>query len=368
MPYSDSDLQPLVDAIHDFEARRTFILAAQRSARGRTPAGGGYSIRRALLALQEDALGRDAPLEAAESARISELIGRTPRPGHAFVPVAPLTRDLNAATANQGGNFVASAEIPDVFVAALRASGIAGQFRIARPAVMGNVQFPRLTTGASTTWLASETATVTENQPAVGAVSTTPKTVGARFDMSRQLLKQITPAAERFLLAEAGAAVAGAVDTALIQGSGASGQPQGIVGTAGVATQSGTSLNWAGVLNAIEQVETANAIVNPATTGWVLGAAAAELLRARERAAGSGFILNDGRIAGFPVVVSGSVPASAAVFGDWSGVMLPEWGVLEIGSDPFTGFTTGTVTVRALWTTDVAVLRPASFATISSIT
>ncbi len=364
LSYSENDVRPLLDAVRDFEARRMFVQAT-RSSRSR------YSVRRLLLALQEDAVRRDAPLEHDESDRIADALGRQPRPGFAFVPVPPMAqRDLGAASPTAGGNLIAAAEVApqDAFVAALRASGIAGRFAIARPAVSGNVQFPRLTTASATTWLASETAAITEAQPVVGSVAATPKTVGARFDLSRQLLKQLTPAGERFLMAEAGAAVAGAVDIALVQGSGASGQPQGLIGSAGVAVQSGTSLNWGGVLNAIEQVETANAIVDPASTGWVLGAAAAELLRARERASGSAFIFDDNRIAGYPATVSNAAPSNAAIFGDWSGVMLPEWGVLEVGTDPFSQFTTGVVTVRALWSTDVAVLRPASFAHISAIT
>lgn len=366
----DPYLQPLVDAARDYAARADFVEQWRRGQMLRLDArGDGYSLARLIQASSNDLIQRDAPREFDESQRLAEAIGRQPRPGFAFVPVA--ARDLNTAVANQGGNLVAGmpdAAPQDTYVAALRASGLARRFGLRRVPVTGNPSFPRITTAASTTWLASETASIAEAQPVIGSVSATPKTVGARFDISRMLLKQVTLAGERFLFGEAGAAVAAAVDGAVVAGSGASGQPQGVIGTSGVATQSGTSLNWAGVCNAVEQVETASAMVEPAAVGWVIGAAAAELLRVREKATGSGFILDDGRIAGYPAFVSNVAPATGAVFGDWSGVMLPEWGVLEVGADPFTQFTSGVVTVRALWALDVAVLRPSSFCTISNIT
>jgi hypothetical protein len=85
-----------------------------------------------------------------------------------------------------------------------------------------------------------------------------------------------------------------------------------------------------------------------------------------------GFILDSGRIDGRKAVVSGSVPAGVALFGDWSGVLLASYGSLEIGvmrADPgATLFKAGIVGVRCLWTVDVFVTRPASFSKIESIT
>jgi HK97 family phage major capsid protein len=115
-----------------------------------------------------------------------------------------------------------------------------------------------------------------------GQVAGTPKTVGAYFEISDRLLKQMTPAGEAFVLTEAGKAVAAAVDVALINGSGSSGQPTGILGTSGIGSESGGTLTWATTVSAINDVEVANALVNEASAGWAIAPDSAEIMRARE--------------------------------------------------------------------------------------
>ena len=334
--------------------------------------GKPYSILRALQALQEDRLRLDAPRELAASERIAEQLGRPPAPGNIFVPV-PLQRDLVATGTNNGGYLVAaSADAGKAFVGGLHAASLMGAFGVATLPMQGNLQVPRITSNATTTWLASEGTGISESTPVIGAATASPKTVGAYFELSGQLLKQIAPATENFIMAEAGKAVGAAVSAALIAGSGTGGQPQGIVGGSGVGTQSGTSLAWTGVLNMIETVETASALISPDSAGFAVAPGAAELLRGREKATGSGFIMAEGKIAGFKAIVSAGVPSGTMVFGDWQSVILPTWGVLEIGTDPYGAsgalFKSGMVGVRALWSVDVALLRPASFCVASSIT
>lgn len=331
-----------------------------------------YSILRALQALREDRVQWDAPRELAASERIAEQIGRPPGPGNLFVPV-PLQRDLVVATGTAGGYLLAaSADAGKAFVGGLHAVSLMGAFGVATLPMQGNLQVPRITANATTTWLANEGSSVSESTPVIGAATASPKTVGAYFEVSGQLFKQIAPATENFVMAEAGKAVGGAVSAALIAGSGTGGQPQGIVGSSGVGTQSGTSLAWSGVLNMIETVETASALISPDSAGFAVAPGVAELLRGREKATGSGFIMAEGKIAGFKAIVSAGVPSGTMVFGDWQSVILPTWGVLEIGTDPYGAngalFKSGIVGVRALWSIDVALLRPASFCVASSIT
>ncbi|OAI46525.1 hypothetical protein AYO43_06130 [Nitrospira sp. SCGC AG-212-E16] len=61
---------------------------------------------------------------------------------------------------------------------------------------------------------------------------------------------------------------------------------------------------------------------------------AAKLLRAREKATGSGTIMAANNLAGYSVVVTKSTPDGSLVFGDWSQVLLMEWGIVEVGIDP----------------------------------
>jgi hypothetical protein len=69
-------------------------------------------------------------------------------------------------------------------------------------------------------------------------------------------------------------------------------------------------------------------------------------------------------------LVTTAMPASSVLFGDFSQVVLPTWGTLEIGANPYqaVGFRAGIIGVRCFAAVDVAVLRPSSFAKSTSVT
>lgn len=63
-----------------------------------------------------------------------------------------------------------------------------------------------------------------------------------------------------------------------------------------------------------------------------------------------------------------SMPASTLLFGDWSTVMIAEWGALELQADPFMKFKQGIVGLRAMWTVDVGFRHYKSFSLAISVT
>jgi len=333
-------------------------------------AKGGYSLTRALRSLAEDRPG-DAPLERDASEQIAERLGRQPRPGFVFVPTSQ--RDLTAGTGSAGGYLVGAAAQPgDVFADALRASSVMLALGV-REVPMGpaNQTIPKLG-DATGYWLTTEATTITETDvTSYGGIALSPKTVGAYMEASRNWMQATTPQAQGYVLRGLAAVVAAAVDAALIQGTGSNGQPTGLIGAAGVATASGATMSMTKLVTTIKDVENANGIRTPSATGWAVAADAAAILRVRERAAGSGFLFDAGRIDGRPAAVSNSVPAGTAIFGDWSQIVLATWGVLEVGTDPYGAtsglFKTGITGIRALWTVDVGVLQGASFSKLTSI-
>lgn len=334
--------------------------------------GKPYSVWRLMKAQREDRVWVDAPREAETSARLAEQYGRQPHPGYMFVPT-PARRDLTVAGA---AGLVASATnvgAGGVFVEAQLAGSVRKALGVQEVPCVGNPAFPTIPTATSTYWLSTEGTAVTESQPAFGAVTGSPKTVGAYSQISEQFLRQLTPGAENYVLAYFGKQVGAAADAALVAGSGASGQPTGVVGTSGVFTQSGTSLTFAGALNCVEQVETANALFSPANAGWIISPASAEILRGREKATGNQHIMTDeNTICGYRAFVSNSVPTGRAIFGDFSSVVIPTWGQLEVSVNPYgasaADYRAGIAEIRCLWTIDICVLRPQSFCVVSTIT
>ena len=364
-------LREMAQARYDSKLRELGGLASVLHGPAATDNGAQYSVVRALNALAADPLnpGKRAPHEASVSAGIAERIGRAPSPGGIFVPITQ-TRDLTVAA---GGAYLVSSTIGDTFVSALRAASVTNALGVQTvPAGRDNLLIPRGLSDAATYWLANESAQITESTPIFGQIAATPKAVGAYVELSRLFLKQTSPAAERFAMSEFARAIAAAVDAAMIDGTGSLGQPLGLLGTTGIATESGAAVTWPTICAVVGDVEAANGMVSPNAAGWAIAPDAAEVLRQRAKETGGGsFILADGRIDGRPAFVSNSVPSATAVFGDWSGVMLATWGVLELGiMSHDTGsvlFKTGAAAVRVLWTVDNLVVRPASFCSLTSI-
>ena len=117
----------------------------------------------------------------------------------------------------------------------------------------------------------------------------------------------------------------------------------------------------------------ANALINPQTSGYVSTGTVASLLMQRVKFTSTasplweGNIL-DGTISGFRSMSSSQMPTDNMLFGDWSQVVIGEWGVLELVVNPYTSFQAGIVGVRAMHSVDVAVRHPASFSLATGIT
>lgn len=265
------------------------------------------------------------------------------------------TRDMTAAGVS-GSNYLVGTEQP-AFVETLRSRGLVGRLPITVIDCTGNAMLPRL--GASSTgWGADEAAQSVDAAITIGAVSVTPKMVSGKFVISSQFSRQMPPEHRRALDVEVALGVDAKLTAAIIAGTGADGQPQGIVGTAGVGSQSGTTIAWSAVAALQAGVDAYD--VNDC--GWVLGASAAATLRARTRESGSGrFVFDDDGIAGKPVIVHSSCPTATAVVGCWSRLALAVWGPLEIAVDPYSDFASGKVTIGVRQLVDVAVLSAGAF-------
>ena len=121
------------------------------------------------------------------------------------------------------------------------------------------------------------------------------------------------------------------------EGSGASGQPTGISQTAGIGSVTGTSIDYAKVLEFQTDVAGGNALA--ANCAYVTTPAVAALLKQRVAFSSTasplweGGIL-DGNLQGFRAVATNSVTAASMVFGDFSQVVIGEWGMLELALNP----------------------------------
>lgn len=331
-----------------------------------------YSITRAIRAMVDrdwSAAGFERECHNAILKRAG--LGDAPNGGF-YVPYEVQKRDLTAGTGSQGGFLVATDNLASSFVELLRNRTLVGQLGATMlSGLVGNVTIPRQTSANSATWLANEASTITETNAAFGQIAMTPKHVGAYQEISRQLLMQSAPSVDMLVMNDLARVIAIAIDLAALEGSGASGQPTGISQTAGIGSVTGTSLAYAGVLEFQSDVAGGNALAE--NCAYVTTPSVAALLAARQRFASTdtplweGNLL-DGRMSGFRAVSTLQLTAASMIFGDFSQVIIGDWGQLEIAMNPYANFQAAITGIRAIQTVDVGVRYAAAFSRATSIT
>jgi HK97 family phage major capsid protein len=273
---------------------------------------------------------------------------------------------LTAASANQAGYLVAT-ETRDV-IDILRPFSVPARLGMTiETGLIDNQVIPKVTQQTTPQWQNTEAASVTPSTPTLSQIAATPKQVGVVVQYSRQLSLQAN--ADVFVRNELLRTVGMTIDQAAIVGSGASGQPLGLLNTAGVQTQSGTTLN-AGCSTMKQKSAEANAADERIT--FVSTPAVRALLEGRERSTGGGkFVWDADKVADRPAYVSTDMPAATMIAGDWSLIWLGLWGpgfVVEVNPFDPAGFKSGMIQARIIVRCDVAVLHPSAFVVASSIT
>lgn len=349
-----------------------------------------FSLARAIVACKDNNW-KDAGFEAECSRAVAQKLGKVAEPTKFYVPFEALERqvqlpqerimelairaamgqrDLTVATAGQGGYLVGTENIG--FIEMLRNRSVAFRMGVRRlSGLQGSVTVPRQSAAATAVWLANEASTITESQQTFVQMALSPKNVGAYTEISRQLLLQSSPGAEGIVTDDLAQVVAIAADLAVLEGSGASGQPTGISNTAGIGSVTGTSLAYAGIIEF--QTDVAGSNVMPARGGYVTTPAVAGLLMGRSRFANTDTPLWngnvwDGQVSGFPGMSSNQLTAATMIFGDWQETVVGEWGVLEVEVNPYANFVAGIIGVRAIYSMDVGVRRPFAYSRATSIT
>ncbi len=327
-----------------------------------------YSIFNAIRAVAEKNWA-NAGFELEASRAIAQKLGRQLDPNKFYVPfevqqrAMPARRDLTVGTTTAGGFLVGTENMS--FIEVLRNRSVAYRMGARRlSGLVGNVTIPKQTAGATGVWLETEASTITESQQVFAQMALNPKTVGAYTEISRRLMLQSSPDAEAIVTADLGATCALAVDVGVLRGSGSAGQPTGIVATAGIGAVTGTDFTYATLLEFQTDVAAAN--VMPVAGGYVSTPAVAALAMQRQKFTGTDTPLWsgnlwDGEVIGFRGMSSNQMAAGTMLFGDWSQVVVAEWGVLEIEVNPFANFQAGIVGVRAMVSIDVGLRYAGAF-------
>ena len=133
----------------------------------------------------------------------------------------------------------------------------------------------------------------------------------------------------------------------------------------------GTSIAYAGIVEFMTDVFGSNALSGACSflaTGTVAG-----LLKQRVKFTSTASpiwdgMLQAGNVDGYSGMASNQVPSGYLIFGDFSQMIVAEWGVLEVDVNPFANFQAGIIGVRAIASIDIACRYPSAFSIASSVT
>jgi len=313
-----------------------------------------------------------AGLQRELSNECADRMGK-PRPDpHSFyVPDAYWSRDLTAGSSTGGGYLVGTDVLG--FVEILRNRGLLMSGRLGATMMSGLTQNETVAGQAATvttSWQSTEASAAAETTTlSLASLALSPKTITANIELSRLLRLMSGGLAERLVMRDISAGFAVAVDTAAINGSGANGEPSGLLQSPGLGTFSGTTLAYATLLGAERAVLAANGLGATGEMAWACTPATAEILANRQAFSSTSSMwqgkLSAGELIGCPGYTSMTVPTGRLIGGDWSQMMIAQWGSLELRVNPYANFQAGISSVAGFLSIDVCTMKPSAF-TVSS--
>lgn len=336
-----------------------------------------FSFRKLILTLGEgrslDGIELEMHQEAvAEAAAEGRVLSGTGVPfkllNHKLMGRASTGQNVTAAS--EGGYL--KQDEPLVFFEALRNAimlpGMGAKFLTGLKGDLPLIQGGQFTAH----WFAEDGEDTTQKET-LGRVLLRPKRVQATGAFSRKLLVQSSIDVEKMIEGDLIAAIAQALQTAIINGAGTN-EPLGILGTGGIGdvigNTNGAVPSWANIVDLETKVEAANG--NGPTMAYLTNAKVRGKLKQLEKtSANAQYIWVGNELNGYPAFVTNAVPStltkgnqslsSAIIFGDWSKLYIGQWGGLDMIVDPYSLKKKAEIEVTAISQYDSAPIWPAAF-------
>ena len=314
-----------------------------------------------------------------------------------FIPYSALNRATYVTSgATTGGNIVATDLRADDFIEALRNNTVMVGLGVqVLSGLVGDVAIPRRSGVASTGFLSSETTAITQSESTFDQISMTPKTLATLSKFSRNMLIQSTPGIEELVRRDLSDGINVGLDLGILNGSGSSGQPTGIMQTSGIGSVAIGTNGGAITVDKLIDLETAimedNAGVNADSISYVTNAKVMGAIKKLKTSGGEYLVNNNlqalGRgatpvaVNGYPLAMTNQVPSnltkgsssgvcSAVVMGDFTQAILGLYGggvEITVGENA-DDFAKNLTSVKAVVAFDVAVRHAQSFAAILDVT
>lgn len=332
-----------------------------------------YSIFRAVRALQPNASAADREaaafeLECSETAQ--RQLGRTAQ--GILIPEDVLrSRAFNAGGApdqpvgaQTGQNLVDTNYMASSFIEMLRNKTVAMRLATTMGGLVGNVEIPKQTGGATAYWI-GEGQDAPEGTPTIGQLGLTPHTVAAYTDITRRLLMQSTPDAEGIVRRDLVAAIGQAIDMAAFYSDGTGVKPKGLKYMTGInaVAFAGTQPTYAELVQMETEIAADNADVN--SMAYVLnavGRGAAKTTSKFPNGTDQGTIWEPGNtLNGYRTEITNQLVNGDVFFGNWADFIIGMWGGLDLTVDPYSLSKSGGLRIVVFQDVDFAIRRVESF-------
>ena len=235
----------------------------------------------------------------------------------------------------------------------------------------GSEAFPVATAGATAGWAPTEGGNVPNDTPyQTGESALEPnQTLGAHMRITRKTLKQSGAGLEQAIRRDMNAAIGAELDRAILLGSGASGEPLGVISGAGSYGITSTDMlaaapSWTAFKTEVVAFMTANAITDASQVKlaitptiwsdlddaiWDAGSGITEWDRLAKHVSAGNIVLGNQLTAGTALLtttVNGVAPAFVGL-----------WGGIDLIRDPYSDAQSGGLRLTGLVTADVTVAR-----------
>jgi len=354
------------ERLASFEARMDSIQRPSHDLPGaeETHDGDSYNMGRVFRALAKGphAYEREAPMEWAMSEEI---------------------RDMGTTPDTAGGFLVPTQVFDEEIIPLLRPRVVAMELGVTELQAMGSpVEIPTETTSPTVDPVAENTANTAADM-AFGSLIATPHTAQSYIKASRRFLSMGT-GAEAFIRRRMAEEIALTMNQWILKGTGAAGQPTGILNTTGVNDLAGAG-TWTGtgaykdLLKLESLVAEANGLEGAGALGWCLHPRAMRALRQMQVDNG-GVDVNvaarvfsaaaEQQILGYNFRTSTQLNSGSGgttgeiIFGNWEKAILAQWGNLSVEASNVAddALSKRQTHIVAYMDMDVIVTQPGAFA------
>ena len=248
------------------------------------------------------------------------------------------------------------------------------------------VMIPKLSSGATANWIAPEGTTITASDLGTGQLNLQPKKIAALVKMSNDLALLSNPAMEQTIRQDIVRQLADGIETAFFAGTGANGQPLGLINWTPAISDTvfpdnaDDSININAMKDMLLSMENANALRG--SPKWAMNPTAWYTIDKWVDGNKRHYLTPDpgdptrGQLFGYQVLKSTLVSATGggantdvAYFGNWDDAILAIWSTVEVAAstEAATAFESDELWIRAISRVDVGFRHIESFEMMDDI-